>query len=312
MTHSFPVINVSPWPRLHSEQMGTKEKFWCRSPHDDGLWLFKYSRSSTGEDWSEKIAAEIAGRIGLPHAIVELASCEGRRGSLSLDFTNGRSRGVLVHGNELLLELDPAYPRQKRYHLGQHTLDRVFQALDQPFVHLPDDFVGPSVVETPVDLFVGYLMLDALIGNVDRHHENWAIIERQPATRDERHAELAPTFDHASSLGRELEDKDRSYKLSPGRRDQTIDGYLDRARSAIYAGETAVKPVSPIEAFELAAKQRGPASRAWLERLAQVPLMEFNNLVDRVPVERMSTPARKFALRLLELTRSKLLSKVDA
>ena len=58
------------------------------------------------------------------------------------------------------------------------------------------------------DMFVGYLMLDALIGNTDRHHENWGIM-----TGRGRPQVLAPTYDHASSLGRELSDQKRQARM---------------------------------------------------------------------------------------------------
>lgn len=43
-----------------------------------------------------------------------------------------------------------------------------------------------------------------MIGNVDRHHENWGILRKR--VDGEWYGRLAPTFDHASSLGRELVD----------------------------------------------------------------------------------------------------------
>ena len=52
-----------------------------------------------------------------------------------------------------------------------------------------------------------YLLLDAVIGNVDRHHENWGILGKD--VDGSVKGRLAPTFDHASSLGRELLDTGR-------------------------------------------------------------------------------------------------------
>lgn len=54
------------------EQLGSKRKFWFR--HTDGQrWLFKYARPRTGEHWAEKVAADVAEALQLPHARVELA-----------------------------------------------------------------------------------------------------------------------------------------------------------------------------------------------------------------------------------------------
>jgi hypothetical protein len=63
----FPVIEVPDDAAQKDEAMGTKFKFWFHHP-ELCICLFKRSRSNTGEDWSEKIAAELCGALGLPHA----------------------------------------------------------------------------------------------------------------------------------------------------------------------------------------------------------------------------------------------------
>ncbi|MGB1014647.1 MAG: hypothetical protein ACPG4T_10975 [Nannocystaceae bacterium] len=67
----YRVIQVSGQTIEDREQMGSKEKFWYRE--DQTSWLFKVCRPGTGEDWAEKLAASIAAKLNLPHAVVELA-----------------------------------------------------------------------------------------------------------------------------------------------------------------------------------------------------------------------------------------------
>ena len=76
--------------------------------------------------------------------------------------------------------------------------------------HWPSITPVSEGVASASDLFAGYLMLDALIGNTDRHHENWAIIQAG------RQYCLAPTFDHASCLGFNLSDAERIDRMTPG------------------------------------------------------------------------------------------------
>ena len=64
------------------EQLGTKPKFWFRSD-DGGDYLFKETRANTGEDWSEKVASELCGFLGLPHVEYDLAVWKGKRGVVS-------------------------------------------------------------------------------------------------------------------------------------------------------------------------------------------------------------------------------------
>ncbi len=310
MSGTYDIHDVTDWPQIVTEQMGTKRKFWCQHPNGD-LTLFKQSRTHAGEHWSEKIAAEIAGLINLPHAEIELATYQGHHGTISRDFTVNRTVGSLIHGNELMLELDPAYPSQGRnFRIAQHTLDRIFTVVGQPFIDRPSKMTAEPEIQTAVDVFVGYLLLDSLIANTDRHHANWGILLK--GNRDgNRRAELAPTFDHASSLGRELTDAKRQEKLRPLRRDQTIIGYLenDAGRSRIFAREHDPKPLRPLEVFEQAHHSQRPAAEAWLNRLEALPRDRFVAVIDRVPPTTMTGPARAFATRLLELNREALLTR---
>ena len=316
----YDIHDVTDWPRIGVEQMGTKRKFWCRHPQGH-LCLFKFSRPHAGEDWSEKIAAEVATVLGIPHAEIELAICSGSRGTISRDFTNENTYGSLIHGNELLQEHDPNYPQQGRnFRVAQHTLTRIFAVLNQPFIGLPDSFAAPPGVVSACALFVGYLLLDALITNTDRHHENWAILVRRGADGS-RWAELAPTYDHASSMGRELTDERRSNKVKaeerrsdprrPSRRDQTIIGYLekDEGRSRIFALENEPKPLHLMDVFRLAREHFPDAGEAWLDQLDSVRMQIFEQIVANVPLQSMTQSARDFCLRLLNLNRKALVSR---
>lgn len=190
------------------EQMGTKPKFWFVKIEDNKHWLFKYNRPNTGEDWSEKITSEIAELIGLPHAIVELAEYEDKRGIITKDFTERKTKGVLVHGNEILTAIDSDYPARRFRKVSQHSIDKIIEVLSDEFIQLPSGYPFSSNIDNAIDLFLGHLLLDALVGNTDRHHENWGVLVRREDS-GKLCIELAPTFDHASSLGRELEETRR-------------------------------------------------------------------------------------------------------
>jgi len=233
----YPVIDVSAVARDFIEPMGTKRKFWFTGA-DGARWLFKYSRPKTGEHWSEKIAAEIGTLLGIPVARVELAICDGLPGVCSRSFLPPES--ALVHGNELLQEVDQTYPVTQLRGVSKHTVDVVFgqlRSVDPP--------IGAPATLSAVDCFVGYLLLDALIGNGDRHHENWAVIHGTDSRR------LAPSYDHASSFGRELLDEERAARLDGIDRGRTVDRYAARATSAFYGSPADAKPLSPIDAFRV-------------------------------------------------------------
>jgi hypothetical protein len=280
------------------EPLGSKEKLWFRDPGEkEPRVLFKFNRPGTGEDWSEKIAAELAQLLGLPHSKVELATFEDQRGAALVDFTD-KGRVALVHGNELLEFVDPDYPTQQRYRAVKHTVAAVQNILTRPAVHLPDAPRSlPSGVTDAFGVFIGYLMLDAWIGNTDRHHENWGLLWH--ADDEPRRLVLAPSFDHASSLGRELTDdaRKRAGKPSQG---TPAERYARRARSAFYPGDGSARAISPQAAFQLAAVSRPLAGRAWLDRLAGSSQEAVREIVEAVPESLMSSIAKDFACALLE------------
>lgn len=286
--------------RESDEQLGTKPKFWFR--HIDGdRWLFKFARPNTGEHWSEKVACEIARLLHLPHAHIELATFEGKWGSISRDFTL-EGRHALVHGNELLTELDASYATGDTYRVSGHTVEAIFGVLSQDFIQAPTSGELAAWI-TPFDLFTGYLLLDALIGNTDRHHENWGILltNSQP-----RRAELAPTFDHASSLGREFTDESRQKRYEPRTSRFRVEDYVRKARSALFASAEAKRPMSPLEAFRRAAKLAPPASQYWLDKLRGCA-HELAAMAEMIPNEAANQPARAFCAQVLGFASQRLL-----
>lgn len=302
----YPVREVSPLWRVGEEPMGTKRKFWCDA--DDGRrYLFKYARVGTGENWSEKIAAEVAEVLAVPHAEVDLAVCEGHPGTLTLAITDDQL--TLTHGNELLQERRPAYPARAAYGASEHTVAIVLDALGQDFIHPPERATS-TVLVTAVDWFLGYLMLDALIGNTDRHHENWAVLVR--LDRADRYAALAPSYDHASSLGRELNDHERRARLEGRDRRRTVEAYCRKARSALYRNNQDTAPVSPVDAFREAMRHAPAAGRYWLDRLGATEHATLTRIVDRIPSQCMSEPARQFAVAVMATNRRALLSMLEA
>ncbi len=284
--------------------MGTKKKFWAM--RDDQRWLFKYNRQNHGEDWSEKIAVEIARQLAIASATVELAKCAERSGVISRNFVNSAPGGSrLVHGNELLNDYySGSYPINESYRVSQHCIPAVRIILGRHSLsgNMGIQVTGP--VQTLWHQFVGYLMLDALIGNSDRHHENWGLISQSAPTNSP--TVLAPSFDHASSLGRELDDIARCDMLqAKGNRSMAL--YADRCRSKLYLDSNAPKPLTPLEAFVNSTADIPDIRAFWLNQLVAVKDEVYANIINQIPDSRMSGDARRFAAALLVYNRCRLL-----
>ena len=284
MPELYPIVEVQEEWALDPEFMGTKDKFWYRSPGQNTEWLFKYPRPNTGEHWAEKIASEVAGLLGIMHAKVELATSGKRVGSVTESFA--RRERELIHGNQILALTMSSYDLGASFGQSQHTLDNIWTALDSVFTSL-----GPR--KAAKCRFAEYLILDALIGNTDRHHENWGVLRRR--TESGWTGFLAPSFDHASSLGRELKDERRNRLLTEDR----VGQYVGRGHGGIFWSEDERRGPSPLELVRLAISECPGLLQTALRRLEKVDEDSLREIVVRVQEDWMSQSAREFAIALM-------------
>ncbi len=310
----FPIHRISRQQTESTEFLGSKDKFWFR--HDDNQrWLFKYTRPApkqgyTGEHWAEKIAAEIAHALGVPHARAELAmeADEDVPGVILKDFTGDHRHSVLVHGNDVLANYIRNYPKRKTYRTSEHTVENIQQAVRLMDLALPSTFVNSAAIQSSIDVFCGYLLLDALIGNTDRHHENWGILKLETTQDRPEQNQLAPSYDHASSLGRELQDAARERRLDARDPQSSVEAYAHKARSAVYEHVSATRPLSPLDAFVTWARECPSAQMYWLSKLRAVSEVALQMIIEQVPPSMMSLSARRFAIQLLVYNRAQLLA----
>ncbi|MCF7983259.1 MAG: hypothetical protein K9L70_02555 [Thiohalocapsa sp.] len=296
----YPIRKVPLDAPSQLEQLGTKAKFWF--PAADGTpTLFKEGYPGSGEHWAEKIACEVARGLNLPHAEYELATCKGRPGVVSpMMVPDG---GRLIHGNELLARVVPEYDERKRFRASQHTLGRVLAVLRSRLVATPSDWTCPAAIGDAAGVFVGYLLLDALIANQDRHHENWGLIKLPKSG-----VCLAPNFDHGSSLGRNESDAVRRERLSTKDTGRSVATYVRRAQSSLYKTHGSRKPMTTFDAFADAAAANPAAARFWIERLDNLDAAALMAIVSRVPSSVASEPAKAFALAIMIENRNRLLA----
>ena len=303
-TQTYEDIDVTDWTIIGDEVLGTKPKRWLRHPETDEHWLMKdatYShrndgtRYRKGDDWAERVANGVAARLGLPAARTELASSRTseahRLGVISRSvLATSQSEDVeevLIPGNQLLAEPVTGQDR------STYTPATIRDALEG--VHIPE---GADVGLTAWDVFAGYLVLDAVVGNTDRHEENWAVLDRAG------HRCLAPTFDHASCLGFQFADEQRQDRLRTRDSGYTPEAYADRAKTH-FAGRP-----HPIAVARQAIEMQGTDSQGhWMDRCREV-----EGLVEPlwlIPEDRMSLPARQFAERVLRRNCQRLLDGDD-
>jgi len=295
----YQVVDVPIGVSSQLEQLGTKAKFWFTGP-DSVPTLFKAERQGSGEHWSEKACCEICRLLGLPHAEYELARYDGTAGVVTPSFVP--QGGRLILANELLVHLDENYDENIQYSASSHTVRKAIAVLSWPFVTLPKNWEAPPDIEKPAEVFIGYLMMDALVSNQDRHHENWGMIIASDGS-----VSLAPTFDHASSLGRNETDSRRHEMLHTKDKNRSVEAYVSRARSALYPEDASTKSLLTLDAFITAARFKPSAANFWVNRLYELNITKLCEILDRIPETEISQLAREFACEMMQKNRLRII-----
>jgi hypothetical protein len=243
-------------------------------------------------DWAEKVVSEIANLLGIPTAKYEFAttyfenSPELVEGIVSINCI--ATGNVRQSGEKLLNQIidDGSEASQ------QYTIENAMSALDLAQVKRPNGYDRiPNGIESGAETFVGYILLDALVDNWDRHAENWSIILGEEI-------ELMPCYDYGEALcsGETDEDK-QAIKL---------DKYSQVSSSA-FTNKEGTKRLSMSQVFERAASLKPQAAKIWIEQLAALDPDEITKIFNHIPEGRITEVSAKFAKGLIEYNRIELL-----
>ncbi len=307
----YEVYDISGVDLSNFEAMGTKSKFWYRTDQGD-FRLFKatvaidknkHEIQRYGEDWAEKIVCEIAKLLNIPCANYELAIKDGQVGVISDNFVEHGHE--MVHGNQIISHiLKIATKREVEIHFKNHLLSRVIVSLQHVVKNKPMNWNSLPDIKTAFDVFCGYLMLDALVSNQDRHDENWGMI-----VSEQGKVHLAPTYDHAASLARNESDDKRLARLKSKDQGQRIETYVKRAKSQIL--DVKGKRLKTLGAFEASGYINPKAALSWLAILEHTPENAFYDIICNIPDDRMSEVAKRFTYELVKANRINLLKEKD-
>ena len=174
---------------------------------------------------------------------------------------------------------------------SQHTLINIWSALDKAFES------RRGLGEIAKVQLSEYVVLDALIGNVDRHHQNWGLLRGR--ARDRLFGFLAPSFDHASSLGRELPDGGPRKRTRTNLLNENIIGpeYIEKGRGGIFWSEDEGRHApSPLELVRRAYQHHPEFFQTSKQKIGRVEESSLCEIVERVPEDWMSALERKFSI----------------
>ncbi|MDR0611603.1 MAG: hypothetical protein LBG58_15955 [Planctomycetaceae bacterium] len=242
--------DISEWQeKSHYQTGGTRNKNIVENI-DGGLYYFKTSleRSNNSyqyEFWSEIIASRVGAELGFATLHYDIAWYKEKIGCHSKSMVDV-DKNVLSEIVKYLCSYDNAYNPNSKESYSQYTFGFIEESLR---AHNLIDKIQ-CIIET--------IIFDSLIGNGDRHQENWGFIVPDTLKSKEKRVnkksmidyfkvqhrktandigivhvpkiEFAPIYDSGSCLGRELLDVKVEQMLKDN---QMLDAYLSRDRCEV-------------------------------------------------------------------------------
>jgi hypothetical protein len=160
------VYDISQWNiKEWVTTTGTREKCFVENPDDGKLYFFKESiEKFPSEFWSEIIASKIGKLLGFNILDYNIGIYKNKVGCISESIIDSDNE-ELIHGVNILKKEIPDFVITDRPIISFHEIEKALQRYR--------GFIFP---------FIDILIFDCIIGNQDRHSENWAVIRSLDST----------------------------------------------------------------------------------------------------------------------------------
>lgn len=242
--------------------------------------FFKYEGKDylVSEACSEKMCYEIAKILGYDCARIELAIDEqGNLGVLNYLFID---LGTIEHIDAVSYLNIHENQRSQFY-----TISNIKKKLDTLNVLLFRDFIK-------------IMIFDALVGEQDRHEENWGI------ERTEQGYKMSPLYDNGCNLLREFRDESFAEKFYSGKK--SFDAYIRRSKTILYKENHSVQ----YKHFELIEYLNQIYHEDVQKELSNLILLTDKNIeivVNKIPDELLTSRHREYIINYLKKRRDILL-----
>lgn len=163
------IYDITSWEKVtHEHTRGTRDKYIAIEPETGSRYYFKTSinrdkKNYPYEFWSEIIAFQLGDALGFEICPYYLAHDSEKIGCISKSIIDNDE--VLFEGVNYISAIEPLFLENKNFK-KMHNFELICRALKEEKV--------PHLIDKVIDM----LVFDAIIGNSDRHSENWALIVR--------------------------------------------------------------------------------------------------------------------------------------
>lgn len=281
------IINYDNWKAYGgmSEGSGASEKIWLEEPETGEIGVFKYPKYFSNSDFittehiSEKIASEFGKLIGIDCATVEIGKRNLRLGSMS--YLINRKNEELKEGMDIIGKYYIDYDRSKLYDREKeeyYSLEVILKSLEE--FNLKNEFLK-------------VIIFDYLIGNTDRHQNNWAILKRS------EEIVLCPLYDNGSSLCCYVPEEQICDYL--GNDFQKFSSLVDsKSRSRIRIDKKAKKEPTHLEVLKYIRKNYYKETFEFVERIiSNISELKINEILEESAEDLISENRKVLIIRFL-------------
>ena len=242
--------------------------------------FFKYEGNGylVSEACSEKMSYEIAKILGYECARIELArDNEGTIGILNYLFVD---IGTTQHEDAVSYLNIHDDQRSKFY-----TISNIKKTLD-------------SLDEDLFEGFIKVMVFDALVGEQDRHEENWGI------TKIDKKYSFSPLYDNGDNLLRDFKNPTFSQKYYSKEKD--FDAYIRKSKTIIYK-EDNKNQYRHFELIKYLKKNYPSMTQRKIQNLNRLTDKKIESIVNKIPDELLTEIHKKYIIDYLKKRRDILL-----
>lgn len=244
--------------------------------------MFKYQGVGykCSEACSEKMSYEIAKVLEYPCAKIELAKdISGNIGVLNYLFINTESEEHMDAVGYLNIHNDDRTTYYKISNIKK-CLDSLDKKLFRDFIKI--------------------MIFDALVGETDRHEENWGIIKSKNSYR------LAPLYDNGCNLLRDFKNEDYAQKFYDGIK--SFDSHIKKSETIIYK-EDIPKKYKHFELIEYLNSLYNEEVQKEIDNLDKLTESKIKEIVEKIPDDLLTNKHREYIIKYL-LKRKKILQEM--
>jgi len=269
-------------PRLTLEHKKTKQKFFLKS-----------YRHNTREIWAEMLASHLGEIINIPIQNVSLKKIPGY---LAKIFRNKFKSYLPVSWRPIGALVRNIFPKKHEAIYGAQIIGT---ASDPVSLQTVEDAIRRNYLDSEdlLQNFSDMVVFDAWIGNMDRHHENWGIIQKNmpkqlrfiELTQEDRlnlkaSRWFSKLFDHGSSLLFELDEEKVTHYLHDTKK---LDQYILGKKYALLLGIND-EPLNVFQILENHVKQKtkwGPRIRKSIQKVLKADSLNIARLIIQMPTD---------------------------